>query len=180
MCNLDKQLLLSSRHRPPETLLSNWKLWLAYEVVTQLKESQAVEVKLSSICSELDSIDSKVFPTIYQDFCESINSLKTKTYSSKKANFSRLELEEFYSQVVFQHLHKVGQDLQLNAVQYLQKSLSEDMSRASPKNLIKFLRDLIKFLVARRSNFEEQRISKLAFEESASRALINLYDLSLD
>ena len=185
MTNTDKHqshLSLAPQLQPSKTLLENWKLWLAYEVITQLKNSQAVELDLTSICTDLGTIDSRsdVFSTVFQKFSQKVNCLKTQIYSLEEINYSsRIELEQFYNKAVFQHLHKVGQDWQMSATQHLQSSLSKDISQASPEKLMTFLEDLIEFLFLQKQYFEEQRIDNVTIEQSASKALNNLHNLSL-
>lgn len=183
MTNTDKyqsQLSLAPQFQPSKTLLENWKLWLAHEVVTQLKKFQEVRLELNSICSELGIIDSRnqVFSTFNKHFSQKVLSLKSKLLTLEEVNSCRLELEQFYSQVVFKHLQKVEQDWQKRTTQRLQEFLSKDISRASPIRLIKFLKDLIGVFVFQRNIQEKQKIYNLAIEESATRAFKNIYELS--
>lgn len=159
---------------PSAFLLDNWKLWLASDVIIQLKEKTEVSLSLTSICSHFSSIDSKIFSSVVEKFQAKLDSLKSQASSVEQICSYRNASEEFYLKSVFPELYRVGQDLKYQSTKYLRKSLSKDFQQASPKKLIGFLEDLVEILFLQRQGFEELKIYYRTTGESANKAFNNL------
>ena len=182
MANNNQQQHPVHEFAPSQPLLDTWKLWLASEVVTQLMEKFEVSLNLTSICGDLSFIDveSEIFSPVVDSLVEKADSLKASASSTVDVYQLEMILEEFYLKVIFPELHKIGQSLKQKSMKHLQSSLSDDLQHCSPKNLIKFLEDLVEILFLQRQDFEEVKNYHRAIEQGAEKAFTHLSNLPLE
>jgi uncharacterized protein YehS (DUF1456 family) len=159
---------------PNEFLLDNWTLWLAKEVVVQLRDSKAVELDLGRVINKLDLGQTKVFPELFAELQQKFNRIKTQKSLSQQTEKVRESLSEFFVESIEEQLPQISQDLKHQTTEYLQKSLSLDFQQASPKKLSEFLNYLAETLLEQKKDFDRQTSSYQEKEGAAKRAYSNL------
>ncbi len=162
---------------PSESLLENWKFWIAKEVVVQLRDSKEVKSHLSQITEKLNLSQKRIFSELFEELRQEMSKIKAQISLAQEPDKARTSLEEFFLREVEHRLHQKSQDLKYQSVEYLQNFLSPDFQQASPKKLIKFLEALAKSLFYQKNDFDKQKIYYREQENAAHKAFLKLTTL---
>jgi hypothetical protein len=159
---------------PSESLLYNWKLWIAQEVVVQLRDNQAEELDWAQVIMQLDLSEKKVFSALFKEIEQEFEQIKAQISLVIEPEKAQASLEEFFLKITQKQLHQKSQKLKYQMTEYLQSSLSSDFQQASPRKLIKFLEDLAKSLFYQKNDFEKQKVYYRKQENAAFQAFVKL------
>jgi hypothetical protein len=81
---------------PSESLLYNWKLWIAQEVVVQLRDNQAEELDWAQVIMQLDLSEKKVFSALFKEIEQEFEQIKAQISLVIEPEKAQASLEEFF------------------------------------------------------------------------------------
>ena len=160
--------------QPSQSLVDNWKLWMAIEVVEQLKSSELTSLQLSSIINTLDFSKRDVFVSQFDKLNQKISFLNLDNISIENVGKVKDSLEKYYFDTIDLEMQKSSQELTIITNNKLRQLLSEDIKKASPQKLMKLLEDLVKILASNKNDFEKSKIGFIKQENAAWNAYYNL------
>lgn len=161
--------------KPSKSLLNNWKLWMAAEVVQQFISGETVHLKLKTIIESIVVDQQNIFIVQLNKLKDKIFILSVETPLQKLENI-KYDLEEYFTQTIVREMQQISQDLIVKSTKKLSQLFHRDIKQASPKNLMQLLKDLLKTLWLRKSHFEKNAIDYKNQENSAEKAFLKLTD----
>ena len=157
--------------RPSQELLENWKVWMAIEIVSQLKKTQSSSLGLEVI-DPLFKIDDK---SIFGNFEESITILKEKYLNlqkecsdSNQISKLRLELENYYFDKIVYRLQEIAQNIILRESDALKAVIFEIAKQTAPENMLMLLRKTSNYYLEQKNRYER---AKIQYERDGVTAL---------
>ena len=144
--------LIESRNniafQPSETLINNWRIWIAKEVISQLKTKNSVQISFAEISNIIDLNKINISDhKIWIDFKEQFDLANLKCDTFSKTDSIKYQLDIIYSKTIFNQLESLSSKLQREYCDLLVQNLSKDLEKASPEKLLDFLKNLAKLLL---------------------------------
>ena len=176
---MEKKLLTSAENnnykrefKISRVLIDNWTYWIAIEIVTLFQSQKPVNVQVKNLIQILDFDRDLGFNSLLTELNDKQRELENFTSSQYPDLREILELY-FYEIISFQ-ITDLTQDLLIELSNLLKNSLDVQFNQASPKNLIVFLRELIKELGYKRGEWEQKKRFYLEREKSAWKSFEKL------
>ena len=164
--------------KPSQSLIDNWKLWMAQETVNQLKTRPTGEINVSKLLpqvklSELDLCVDKIWDVFL------INFNRFKQRSNPNNNFHNFQeikniLDKEFSQSITKHFQKTLASLERSHCDHLQEAITDNLQKVSPQTAMNLLKDSSKLLFSQRRKFENDKYEAIEKIFSITQAFQNL------
>ena len=160
--------------QPSQTLIDNWKLWMAQEIVNQLKTRTSVKANFEKIVTlvELSNLDD--FDNIWDTFKNRFNEIKQKSSLVDSYSILKQKLDREFSNIILDKIKNIPTLLENKYCDRLEQYIADDLQKASPGNVINFLKGVSKLLLFQRRKFEDNKSILARKIQSINQACINL------
>lgn len=159
-----------------DTLLKDWQIWMAIEVIEQWKSYDRVRLNLVNTLDDLDVTKNNDFAVLLEQIKAQIQNDKKLDVSIKKIEEYRISFEEYFLSDVEQKIQNSSYVLRKSTITSFNSVISFDCQKASPENLLILFNALSDSLCIQKINFDEQRTKYLKKENSVWRAYFRLLD----
>ena len=163
--------------QPSQALIDNWKLWMAQEIVNQLKTRTSVKANFEKIATlfKLSNLDD--FDNIWDTFKNCFKEIKQKSSLINSYSILKQKLDREFSKIVINKFKNISTLLENKYCDRLEQYIADDLQKASPGNVISFLKDVSKLLLFQRRNLEDNKCVLAQKIKSVNKACINLSSL---
>lgn len=162
---------------PSQVLIDNWKLWMTKEIVVQLKTKNNVKSQLSNLSNVLNFDDLADLENIFGQYKQRVSNFKQSCNSFTDLEIATNILDKIFNNLISKELKPGVNRLKVLSRDRLNEHLSEDLEKASPENLINYLKEVAKLFLVQRNKFNQEKLNLIAQKESASQAYNNLLQI---
>ena len=160
--------------KPSQLLIDNWKLWVAQEIVNQLKTRPAVEVNMSKLLPQIELNELDSFDEIWNVFLISFNRVSQQFNSNNDFQEIKIILDKKFFQCTQKKFQKTIASLEWNHCNHLQQFISDNLQKASPQSAMNLLKDISKLLLFQRRKIENDKYEAIEKISSITQAFQNL------
>ncbi|MBW4532320.1 MAG: hypothetical protein KME09_00100 [Pleurocapsa minor HA4230-MV1] len=170
----NSNLHTQNKFKVSDVLIKGWTYWMASEVINLLQNQYLVSINADLVMEALELEKERGFSKLLTEIIDKKQELENDI-TAKDLAIVKNSLDIYYHDTIFFKIQELSQKLQTESTSLLRNLLNVQFAEASPKNLLDFLKQLIKKLISQRGKSETKKIWYVEREKSAWHAFDKLY-----